>query len=67
LDYVRDLPLNESFEEGEISRQTGELGMKVPKMFVREILRGVKGIDQELLNYGNANGKICRRGPIETE
>lgn len=67
LDYVRELPLNEVFEEGQISRRTEELGKKVPKMFVREILRGVKGIDQDLLNYGSANGKICRRGPLGTE
>jgi hypothetical protein len=67
LEYVKDLPLNESFEESEICLATKEKGMKVPKMFVRELLHGVAGIDQEVLNFGNASGKICRRGPIETE
>jgi len=44
--YVGNLPLDEIFEEGEIAGRTEEIGTKGPKMFVREILHGVKGIDR---------------------
>lgn len=61
LDHVKSLPVDVSFEEAEISEVTG-----VPKMFVRRFLNGVAGIDQEILNFGEPDGKVCRRGPVET-
>lgn len=66
LNYVKDLPKGEIFGARDISNATEKLGHKVPKMYIRGILHGVEGIDQEILNFGKAGGRVCRRGPVET-
>ena len=46
LNYLRDHP-GEEFEEGQLKQIT-----KVHKGFIRGLLRGVAGVDQELLERG---------------
>jgi serine/threonine protein kinase len=65
LAYVATLPLGETFEEGQITSATEARGHKVPKQFIRAILQGVNGIDQEVLKVGKYSGKIRRIGPVE--
>lgn len=61
LMHVKSLPEGEIFKVAQISKVA-----VVPKKFIREILNGVAGIDQKLLNFGKPNGKVRRTGPIET-
>ncbi len=61
LKYVDTLPLNETFEESAISQATELEGHKVPKMFIREILTGVSGIDQDILK----KGQVCRKETVD--
>jgi hypothetical protein len=61
LDYVKSLPEGELVEESAISVATEALGHKVPKMFIRSILKAVDGIDKDQLEAG----KVCRIGPVD--
>jgi hypothetical protein len=58
IDYV-SLHRDEIFEESDITEAT-----EVPKLSVRRLLDGVPGIDQELLNVGKPDGKVCWRGLV---
>ena len=57
LMHVKSLPEGEIFEEAQISKV-----VDVPKMFIREILNGVEGVDQKLLNFGKPDGKVLSDG-----
>jgi hypothetical protein len=58
LNVVKDLPLGESFDVIKVARAAD-----VWKGSVRRYLKGVVGINQEIL-YAKPKGRVCRTGVV---